>query len=184
MVEHMIADGLMRLPGNGANGSEPNVPLIDVAIVGSGPGGLSTALTCIHHHLSYVLFEKENIIASTVMRYPKGKLIMAEPYEGANLSFLPVFDSSKEEIIPIWQELIERVGLQLHMGEGVDGVVKRPDGMFDIQTSRGRYRAQLIAKTDAPRAVAGAAGRWLAAAAAAMRRAGLTASVDVDPQSF
>jgi primosomal protein N' (replication factor Y) len=49
---------------------------------------------------------------------------------------------------------------------------------------RGRYRAQLVVKTDAPRAVAARAGTWLAAAAVSMRRAGLTATVDVDPQSF
>jgi primosomal protein N' (replication factor Y) (superfamily II helicase) len=49
---------------------------------------------------------------------------------------------------------------------------------------RGRYRAQLVVKTDAPRAVAGQAARWLASASRAMRKAGLAASVDVDPQSF
>jgi primosomal protein N' (replication factor Y) len=49
---------------------------------------------------------------------------------------------------------------------------------------RGRYRAQLIAKTDEPRRVASRAGRLLAAAAPAMRRAGLTVVVDVDPQSL
>ena len=49
---------------------------------------------------------------------------------------------------------------------------------------RGRYRAQLVAKTDDPRRVASRAGRQLVAAAAAMRRAGLTAVVDVDPQSL
>ena len=49
---------------------------------------------------------------------------------------------------------------------------------------RGRHRAQLVAKTEQPRAVAGRAGRLLAAAAPAMRRAGLTAVVDVDPQSL
>jgi primosomal protein N' (replication factor Y) len=48
---------------------------------------------------------------------------------------------------------------------------------------RGRHRAQLVAKTDRPRAVAAQAARLLAAAAPAMRRAGLTAVVDVDPQS-
>jgi primosomal protein N' (replication factor Y) len=48
---------------------------------------------------------------------------------------------------------------------------------------RGRYRAQLVVKTDRPRAVAAQAARLLAAAAPAMRRAGLTAVVDVDPQS-
>ncbi len=49
---------------------------------------------------------------------------------------------------------------------------------------RSRHRAQLIAKTDRPRAVASRAAALLAAAAPAMRRAGLTAVVDVDPQSL
>ena len=48
---------------------------------------------------------------------------------------------------------------------------------------RGRHRAQLVAKTDNPRAVAAAAARLLAGASAAMRRAGVSAVVDVDPQS-
>ena len=49
---------------------------------------------------------------------------------------------------------------------------------------RGRYRAQLVAKTDRPRRIASQAGKLLSAAAPAMRRAGLTAVVDVDPQSM
>ena len=46
------------------------------------------------------------------------------------------------------------------------------------------HRAQLIAKTDRPRSVATRAAALLSAAAPAMRRAGLTAVVDVDPQSL
>jgi primosomal protein N' (replication factor Y) (superfamily II helicase) len=49
---------------------------------------------------------------------------------------------------------------------------------------RRRHRAALIAKTDRPRAFATRAAALLAAAAPAMRRAGLTAVVDVDPQSL
>jgi primosomal protein N' (replication factor Y) len=49
---------------------------------------------------------------------------------------------------------------------------------------RGRYRAQLVAKTERPRQIASQAARLLAAAAPAMRRAKLTAVVDVDPQSL
>src|SRR5207302_9641775 len=49
---------------------------------------------------------------------------------------------------------------------------------------RGRYRAQLVGKTDRPRALATRAAALLSAAAPAMRRAGLTAVVDVDPQSL
>jgi primosomal protein N' (replication factor Y) len=49
---------------------------------------------------------------------------------------------------------------------------------------RGRHRAQLVAKTDQPRRLAAHASRLLSAAAPAMRRAGLAAVVDVDPQSL
>jgi primosomal protein N' (replication factor Y) len=49
---------------------------------------------------------------------------------------------------------------------------------------RGKFRAQLVAKTPQPRRIAAQAGRLLSAAAPAMRRAGLTAVVDVDPQGF
>ncbi len=48
---------------------------------------------------------------------------------------------------------------------------------------RGRHRTQLVGKTDRPRALASRAAMLLAAAAPAMRRAGLSAVVDVDPQS-
>jgi primosomal protein N' (replication factor Y) (superfamily II helicase) len=49
---------------------------------------------------------------------------------------------------------------------------------------RGRHRAQLIAKTSSPRAVAASIARLLGAAAPEMRRAGVTAVVDVDPQGL
>jgi primosomal protein N' (replication factor Y) (superfamily II helicase) len=49
---------------------------------------------------------------------------------------------------------------------------------------RGRYRAQLVAKTTQPRRLASKAGRLLVAAAPAMRRADLSVVVDVDPQNL
>jgi primosomal protein N' (replication factor Y) len=49
---------------------------------------------------------------------------------------------------------------------------------------RARHRAQLVGKTDRPRALAARAAQLLSAAAVPMRRAGLAAVVDVDPQSL
>ncbi len=62
-----------------------------------------------------------------------------------------------------------------------DGDVVGPAPLLRL---RGRHRAQLIAKTSEPRRVASIAARLLAAAAPAMRRAGLAVVVDVDPQSL
>ncbi len=138
VVEHMLRSGMRP----GALGRGENV--VDVAIVGSGPGGLSAALTCIQRGLSYVVLEKEQLLASTIARYPKGKLVMAEPYDTANVSFLPVFDSSKEQLIPIWKELIERVGLDVRQGESVETVQKSRDGSFEVRTTVASVRAQRV----------------------------------------
>jgi primosomal protein N' (replication factor Y) (superfamily II helicase) len=67
---------------------------------------------------------------------------------------------------------------------GLDGVPGDLLGPAPMLRLRGRHRAQLVAKTERPRAVASRAGQMLAAAAPAMRRAGLSAVVDVDPQSL
>jgi primosomal protein N' (replication factor Y) len=69
---------------------------------------------------------------------------------------------------------------ELRAGLPRDGVL----GPAPLLRLRGRHRAQLLAKTERPGAVAARAGRLLAAAAPAMRRAGLTAFVDVDPQDL
>jgi len=49
---------------------------------------------------------------------------------------------------------------------------------------RGRHRSQLVAKTHDPRRIAHAAAVLLEQATPALRRDGLTAVVDVDPQSL
>jgi primosomal protein N' (replication factor Y) (superfamily II helicase) len=75
---------------------------------------------------------------------------------------------------------VERALTELAAGmAGVDLLGPAP-----LLRLRRRHRAQLTAKTDRPRAVATRAAALLAAAAPAMRRAGLTAVVDVDPQSL
>jgi len=136
VIEHMLATGLHP----GALGHGDN--LIDVAIVGSGPGGLSAALTCIQKGLSYVVLEKEQMIASTIARYPKGKLVMAEPYDTVNVSLLPVFDAGKEQLIPIWSEVIERVGMVIKQGESVETVLRGEGGVFEVRSTVATYRAQ------------------------------------------
>ncbi|MGE0548667.1 MAG: NAD(P)-binding domain-containing protein [Kofleriaceae bacterium] len=138
VIEHMIAGGLRP----GAIGSAEGA--VDVAIVGSGPGGLSAALSCIQRGLSYVVLEKEQLLASTIARYPKGKLVMAEPYDTVNLSLLPVFDSSKEQLIPIWKELMDRVGIRIRQGESVEVVTRGSDGNFEVRTTVASYRAQRV----------------------------------------
>ncbi|HXR12718.1 MAG TPA: primosomal protein N', partial [Gaiellaceae bacterium] len=69
---------------------------------------------------------------------------------------------------------------ELKAGLGGDELL----GPAPLLRLRGRHRAQLVGKTEHPRRLATRAAALLAAAAPAMRRAGLAAVVDVDPQSL
>ncbi len=146
VVEHMLANGLRPSAGRRqAEGSDANnVSAVDVLIVGSGPGGLSTALTCMHRGLSYVVLDKEQLVASTIARYPKGKLVMAEPYDCQNNSLLPVFDSSKEQLVPLWEQLIDHLSLNVKLGEAVESIQRGSDGWFDVRTTVAAYRSQRV----------------------------------------
>ncbi len=118
--------------------------VLDVAIVGSGPAGLSAGLTCIKRSLSCVVLEKEHVLSSTVARYPKGKHFMAEPVDTENVSFLPVFDGSKEELVAAWQSVVEGVGLPVKRGEAVETVTRGDDGIFTVKTTVASYRARRV----------------------------------------
>jgi primosomal protein N' (replication factor Y) len=67
---------------------------------------------------------------------------------------------------------------------GLEGLGAELLGPAMLLRLRGRHRAQLLAKTGEPRRIAARAAALLAAATPALRRDGLTAVVDVDPQSL
>jgi primosomal protein N' (replication factor Y) len=70
---------------------------------------------------------------------------------------------------------------EIRRGLRVDAELLGPAQLLRL---RGRYRAQLVAKTERPRQVARQAAHMLSAAAVAMAAAKVTAVVDVDPQEL
>ena len=50
-----------------------------IAIVGSGPSGLSAAAHAAAKGISHVLLEKTDHLSDTIYRYQKGKHVMATP---------------------------------------------------------------------------------------------------------
>src|SRR5258706_3106280 len=51
----------------------------EIAIIGSGPAGLSAAARAAELGVSHVLLEAEAHVSNTIHKYQKGKHVMAEP---------------------------------------------------------------------------------------------------------
>jgi thioredoxin reductase (NADPH) len=140
VVEHMAKGGLRSKPG----ASESKIQDVDVLIVGSGPGGLSAALSCQAKGFSYALIEKDELVSSTIARWPKGKDCMAEPYDVRTVGLLPVWDSKKDELIAVWRTILDRKGIKVSTREVVEEIKPIADGRFEARTSKKLYRAQKV----------------------------------------
>jgi predicted CXXCH cytochrome family protein len=110
----------------------------DVVIVGSGPAGLSAALTCIELGLSYVVLEKERDFSWTIRNYyHKGKEVMAEPNDVALEATLPHWDSKREELLGSWKELIDQNKVDIRFQKNcVD--IKKDGDKFNVSTGDGK----------------------------------------------
>ncbi len=76
---------------------------VRVAIVGSGPAGLSAAARAAALGLSHVLLEKSDHLSDTIYKYQKGKHVMATPAMLVLRSDLAFVAGKREGILGTWE---------------------------------------------------------------------------------
>lgn len=115
-----------------------------VAIVGAGPSGLSAALECHRRGVDYVLLE-QGTLADTIRKYPRHKLLLAEPLHVPLYGDLWIADASKEALLRAWETIIEVTGLRVHTRHRVESITHDDDeGPFELQTTEGVFRARHV----------------------------------------
>jgi putative YpdA family bacillithiol system oxidoreductase len=136
-VEHIVS---MLAPG----GPRPDAlaDAVDVAIVGSGPAGLSAAMEALRCGLSYVVLEQGSI-ADSIRKYPRHKLILAESVQIPLYGDLWVADASKESLLQVWETIVANTGLQVVTQSRVENVA-RDSGVFHVTASTGTYLARRV----------------------------------------
>ncbi|PWG03461.1 cyclic nucleotide-binding domain-containing protein [Sphingosinicella humi] len=74
----------------------------DIAIVGSGPAGLSAAARAAELGISHVLLEKTDHLSDTIYRYQKGKHVMATPSQLVLRSDMDFEAGKREKVLGTW----------------------------------------------------------------------------------
>ena len=114
----------------------------DVAIVGSGPAGLSAGLQALKLGLRYVVLEQGSI-SDTVRKYPRHKVLLAEPVRVPLYGDLWVADTSKESLIAMWERIVANTGLLVTTSHRVEQI-EHTDAHFRLQTPNGEFRARRV----------------------------------------
>ncbi len=78
-----------------------------IAIVGSGPGGMSAAAHAAELGVSHILLESTDHLSNTIFRYQKGKHVMDEPQVLPLRSPLSFAAGTRENILDNWNKQVE-----------------------------------------------------------------------------
>jgi len=120
-IEHIAAALGCHAPAEALEGEH-----YDVMIVGAGPAGLSAALEAHRRGLRYLVVE-QGTLADTVRKYPRHKLLFAEPLSIPLYGDLWIADASKESLLQVWETIVANTGLHLRTGQRVEQVVRSGD---------------------------------------------------------
>ena len=95
---------------------------VRVAIVGSGPAGLSAAAHAAQRGMSHILLEKTDHLSDTIFKYQKGKHVMATPSNLVLRSDLD-FDAGKREVIlDTWDRQVAEGQVAVRTNADVTGI--------------------------------------------------------------
>jgi thioredoxin reductase/ferredoxin len=117
--------------------------VVDVCIVGAGPGGISAALRATERQLSYLIVEQEEF-GGTVARYPRQKLVLTSPVEFPGYGKFKKLQLSKEDLLEFWNQVRREAKLTVRTQERVERVERLAAGGFLVRSSRGQYAAHSV----------------------------------------
>ena len=115
-----------------------------IAIVGSGPAGLSAAARAAQLGVAHVLLEKTDHLSDTIYKYQKGKHVMATPSQLVLRSDM-AFDAGKREtVLGTWDEQAAGQGVNVRLKSEVKAIAGAKGDFILTLTDGSEIRAEQI----------------------------------------
>ena len=117
--------------------------VLDIAIVGGGPAGISAAIEADKRKLNYTLVESGKLF-NTIENFPKGKPILIRPADSEPKSDLKMEDCSKEELLEDFKKQLEGRTLKIQSGVNVSQISRNKAGYLELKTNDETIKAYRV----------------------------------------
>ncbi|HEX8573190.1 MAG TPA: cyclic nucleotide-binding domain-containing protein [Allosphingosinicella sp.] len=107
-----------------------------IAIVGSGPAGLSAAARAAQLGLSHVLLEKTGHLSDTIYKYQKGKHVMATPSQLVLRSDMDFEAGKREAVLGAWDRMAAEHNINVMLEAEVRSIAGEK-GRFTLTLANG-----------------------------------------------
>ena len=99
-----------------------------VAIIGSGPGGMSAAGRAAQNGVPHILLEKTDHLSDTIYKYQKGKLVMATPDVLPLRSPMDFAMGIREDVLGIWDRQAAELKINVRFNAEATKIAKGDKG--------------------------------------------------------
>ncbi len=134
LIKNSVEQGKQAID-NLAKTKKPSRPdVYDVIIVGAGPAGISATLAAKKHGLNSLTLEQESL-GGTVFTFPRSKVVMTSPMELPLYGKVKLYDTSKEELLRLWEKVISEHDLKITENTKVENIIPQENGTFKVVTA-------------------------------------------------
>jgi thioredoxin reductase (NADPH) len=95
----------------------------DLLIVGAGPAGIAASLQATKVGMKVIVLEQDSL-GGTVSNFPRAKIVMTAPMELPTYGKLKLFNTSKTELLELWNEVISKNNIKIIEHQKVEQISK------------------------------------------------------------
>jgi thioredoxin reductase len=136
LIKNSVEQGQQAMRSILNNKKRSNDAVLDVAIVGAGPAGISASLAARKFGLSCITFEQDSL-GGTVYTFPRSKIVMTAPMDLPLAGKIKFTDTSKDELLQLWNRVIKENDLRILENTKVSDIKPWHNGTFKIMTEKG-----------------------------------------------
>lgn len=115
-----------------------------IAIVGSGPAGLSAAARAAQLGISHILIEKTDHLSDTIYKYQKGKHVMATPSQLVLRSDMAFAAGKREGVLETWDRMAAEHKINVMLNAEVKAIEGGKGDFTLVMTSGERVGAESV----------------------------------------
>jgi len=119
--------------------SKKDEEIYDLVIIGAGPAGISAGIEAVNQNLKFAIIESAQKF-NTIVNFPKGKPIFAEPADYDQQSALKINDGTKESLLEELENQLTGIDLPIEEGVMVERIDNKGDH-FELITKKRNYKA-------------------------------------------
>ncbi len=135
IVEYLMSLQDFRKERENKSGND----IYDVVIIGAGPAGVAAGIKAQKYGLNFVILEASKKF-NTIINFPKGKPIFAEPTDYEQHSDIKISDGIKESLLEELNRQLQNTQLPIEEGIKVDEI-KKQGKYFEIISKDKSYKA-------------------------------------------